>query len=126
MTMVRSILAVVAGFLFIAVTSTAVDFALEKTIWPGLAHAEASTGVWVIVTLYRAVLSILGCTIAAWLAPSRPMTHALALGALGVAVSTLGLVAMWGTGPLWYPVALVVIALPCGWLGGRLYLMRAA
>jgi len=24
-------------------------------------------------------------------------------------------------GPAWYPIALVITALPCAWLGGRLY-----
>src|SRR5690349_8835915 len=102
----RRILAVVGGFLFIAVLSTLADTALEKTIWPGLARADATTAQWIVVTLYRAAISIAGCVLAAWLAPDRPMAHALALGVVGVIVSALGLFVMWGVGPLWYPVAL--------------------
>ncbi len=116
----RSILAVVAGLVLIFVLSIAVDTALEKTVLPGLARAEATTLQWIFVTLYRAVISIAGCYLAARLAPDRPMAHALALGLVGVVVSALGLFFMWGVGPLWYPVALVVIALPCGYIGGRL------
>jgi len=122
----RSVLAVVAGFLLIVVLSVGVDTILEQTVLPGLAHAQGTTLVWVFVTLYRALISVAGCFFAAWLAPSRPMAHAIALGIVGVVVSTLGLLVMWGTGPLWYPVALVLIALPCAWIGGRLYVSRTA
>jgi hypothetical protein len=123
---VRSVLAVVAGFLVIVVLSVGIDTLLEQTILPGLARAEASTGVWLFVTFYRAAVSIGGCFVAAWLAPRRPMGHAIALGILGIVVSTAGLVAMWGVGPMWYPIALIVMALPCAWIGGKLYETRLA
>jgi hypothetical protein len=47
---------------------------------------------------YRFVFGVVGCWIAARLAPYAPMRHALALGALGVLVSTAGAVAMWKAG----------------------------
>ena len=28
---------------------------------------------------------------------------------------------MWGVGTHWYPIALIVIALPCAYIGGWLY-----
>jgi hypothetical protein len=52
------------------------------------------------------------------------MRHALILGAIGAVLSTVGLFAMWGVGPLWYPIALVIVALPCAWAGGKLHEMR--
>lgn len=121
----RSILAVLAGFIVIVILSTAADMALERTIWPGLAHADATTGQWLIVTLYRAVISIFGCWLTATLAPNRPVDHALGLGIVGGIVSTLGLFVMWGVGPLWYPLALILMSIPCAWIGGRLYAGRA-
>ncbi len=117
----RHILAVLAGFVLIAVLSIAADMALEETILPGLANAKATTAQWLFVVFYRAAFSIAGCALAAWFAPSRPMAHALALGWIGAVFSTIGLIVMWGVGPLWYPVALILIALPCGWAGGALY-----
>jgi hypothetical protein len=52
------------------------------------------------------------------------MQHALILGAVGVVLSLIGLLATWNKGPefgpKWYPLALVVLALPCAWIGGRL------
>jgi hypothetical protein len=56
------------------------------------------------------------------------MLHALVLGALGLAVSTLGAVVTWNKGPAfgphWYPLALVVLAMPQAWVGGKLYEMQ--
>jgi hypothetical protein len=56
------------------------------------------------------------------------MLHSMVLGALGFVVSILGAVATWHGGPAfgphWYPVALVVLALPTAWVGARLYLAQ--
>ena len=58
------------------------------------------------------------------------MGHALALGVIGVLISSAGAIYAWdkgpGFGPRWYPIGLVVTALPTAWLGGRLYVRRAA
>jgi hypothetical protein len=57
------------------------------------------------------------------------MAHAMLLGWVGLALSALGVVVTWnlgpGYGPRWYPISLVVTALPCAWLGGKLA-MRSA
>lgn len=51
------------------------------------------------------------------------MKHALILGAIGTVLSFLGLLAAasMNLGSLWYPVALVLVAMPCAWLGGTLH-----
>jgi hypothetical protein len=77
-----------------------------------------------LATAYRVIFGVLGCYIAARLAPDRPMWHSMAVGVVGVVVSTIGLVATWNAGPAfgprWYPIALVLVAIPCAWLGGTL------
>ena len=77
-----------------------------------------------LATIYRTVYGVLGCYIAARLAPSKPMLHAMVLGFLGFALSIVGVVMTWNRtaefGPRWYPIALVVLALPTAWLGGKL------
>ena len=79
---------------------------------------------WALATAYRIAYGIAGCWLAARLAPDRPMWHALALGWLGVVLSTFGTVATWNLGPAfgpkWYPIALVLTALPSAWVGGKL------
>jgi hypothetical protein len=56
------------------------------------------------------------------------MQHALVLGVVGLALSIAGAVGTWNAGPefgpKWYPLALVAIALPCAWVGGRLRAMQ--
>jgi hypothetical protein len=53
------------------------------------------------------------------------MSHALALGVIGLVLSILGAVATWNKGPAyghaWYPLALVALAVPNAWAGGKLY-----
>jgi hypothetical protein len=52
------------------------------------------------------------------------MLHALAGGAVGLALSMVGAGVTWNRGPdfgpHWYPLALVATALPCAWVGGKL------
>jgi hypothetical protein len=116
----KSIGAVLAGLVAIFVLSHVTDFALEK---PGIMKLPFSDNpTWFIlgVTFYRLVYSVIGCYIAALLAPSNPMRHALILGVIGVILSSLGAIAMWEQGPGWYAISLIIFALPCAWLGGKL------
>jgi len=71
---------------------------------------------------------VLGSYIAATLAPNRPMKHALALGVVGFVVNILGAVATWNMNlaPAWFTLALIALALPCAWLGGKLRLSLGA
>ena len=85
---------------------------------------------FLLATVYRAVYSVVGSYLAARLSSERGMRNALILGALGVVASAAGLAATWNKGPEfgphWYPVALIVLSLPCAWLGGKLTLRRPA
>jgi hypothetical protein len=120
----KSIGAVIAGFIAILVLSVGTDTVLEQIgVFPR--QALFDTGLLLIALAYRSVYSVIGCYLTAKLAPDRPMRHALALGSLGVAVSAAGTIAARDLGPLWYGVALVVIALPLAWLSGRLFELRS-
>ena len=120
----RSIGAVFAGLIVIFVLSTAVDVVLHATgVFPPWGK-PMSDPLFALATAYRIVISIGGCYIAARLAPDRPMKHALALGVVGVVVSIAATIATWNRGPefgpKWYPIGLVVVAMPCAWIGGKL------
>ena len=124
----RRIGAVLAGFLAIFILSTATDVALHATgVFPPWGQ-PMSDALFLLATAYRIVFGVVGCYIAARLAPDRPMQHALALGVVGFAVSILGAVATWDRGPAfgphWYPVAIIAITMPCAWAGGRLRVMQ--
>jgi hypothetical protein len=124
----RSVGAVVAGLLAIVVLSTATDMVLHATgVFPPLGR-PMSDALFLLATAYRIVYGVAGCYTAARLAPDRPMQHALVLGVVGLVVSIAGAVATWNRGPAfgpkWYPLAVIAIALPCAWVGGRLRLMQ--
>ena len=127
--LLKSAGAVLAGLVTVVVLSIAVDAIMHATgaLPPmgsrmGHGHAALALG-------YRLVIGVLGGWVTAWLAPQRPIKHALILGLFGLALSTLGAAATWNVGPAfgpkWYPLALVATALPCSWLGGKIYTLRA-
>jgi len=116
----RQIGAVLAGLLAIFVITTVTDIVLHATgIFPPWGQ-PMSSALFLVALAYRIVYGVLGCYIAARLAPDRPMGHAVALGVVGVVLSTAGAVAMWEAGPAWYSLAVIGIALPCAWVGGKL------
>ena len=122
----RSILAVLAGILA-GIALTVVTDAVLHTVgfFPPLGKWTPS-GRLAVATAYRIVYAILGSYIVARLAPNRPMMHALISGGLGVVASVVGAVVTWNKdlGPHWYPVALVITALPCAWVGGWIRLAQ--
>ena len=85
-------------------------------------------GTLLLATAYRVVYGVAGSYLIARLAPSQRMLHALVGGVFGVIVSAVGAVATWNSGPAfgphWYPLALIVTALPSAWVGGKLRLMQ--
>jgi hypothetical protein len=130
MNILKSIGAVLAGAVVGVVLSIVTDEALRAAgIFTPLGH-PMSDALLLLATFYRTVYGILGSYVTARLAPNRPMMHALILGAIGVAASLAGVVVAWNRvaefGPRWYPIALVVLAMPQSWLGGQLRLMQLA
>jgi hypothetical protein len=122
--LLRSIGALLAGFLAIVILSTATDLALHATgVYPPM-NERMSDKLFALATAYRIVFGIAGCYLAARLAPDRPMKHALILGVVGLVLSIAGAAAMWDAGPAWYSLAIIAIALPCAWIGGRVVLLQ--
>jgi hypothetical protein len=52
--------------------------------------------------------------------------HALILGAIGLVVSLIGVMAsmQMNMGPVWYPAMVAAAALPCSFLGGYLFSLK--
>jgi len=124
----KSIGAVFAGVLFIIVATTLVDVALHVTgVYPPMG-ASLDDRLALIATSYRVIISIAGAWLTAKLAPRNPMKHALILGAVGVVLGLGGVVAnaYKPMGPTWFPIALVVLAIPQCWLGGWIFTSRPA
>jgi hypothetical protein len=120
----RSIAAVFAGVVAVFILSLGTDVVMHATgIFPPWFQPMAGA-LFMLALAYRIVYGIAGGYVAARLAPNRPMAHAIALGVVGLLLSSAGAAGTWNKGPefgpKWYPLALVVTALPCAWLGGKL------
>ena len=129
MNILKSIGAVIAGLFFIFLTHNGTDFILESLgIFTPITERFETT--WMVVTalVYRILFSIAGCFVTAWLAPSKPLLHAMILGTIGFILSTIAAIVLIprDLGPAWYPIALAVSALPCAWIGGKLVQDRLA
>jgi hypothetical protein len=110
--------------LAVIILSIGTDAAMNAFgVFPTLGE-PMSDSMLMLATVYRTIYGLAGAYTTARLAPDRPMRHALILGTLGLLVSVVGVVATWNTKPVigheWYPLALVVLAMPPAWLGGRL------
>lgn len=117
----RSVGAILAGFLAIVILSTGTDMALHAAgVYPPW-EQRMSDPLFALALAYRIVFGIAGCWLAARLAPDRPMGHALALAAIGTVLSAAGAAAMWKFGPAWYSIGVIAISLPCGWVGAKLH-----
>ena len=119
----RSAGAVFAALLAVFVLSLGTDEVLHLLqLYPPWGQRMADP-LFLLATAYRIVFNVAGGYIAARLAPYAPMRHALVLGVVGLVLSLLGVlgaIAKPELGPMWYPIALVILAVPCAWLGGRI------
>jgi hypothetical protein len=120
--------AVLLGFVVVVVLSLGTDQVLHVLqVYPPWGQPMWDPRLNLLALAYRCVYAVLGSYIAARVAPRNPMRHALALGVVGLVLSSAGALGAMAAemGPNWYPIALVVTALPCAWLGGVLYRMRS-
>ena len=123
--LLRSFGAVVAGLLAVFLLSLGTDVIMHATgIFPPW-FQPMSDALFLFALAYRIIFGIAGGYIAARLAPGQPLKHALVLGFVGLVLSVAGAAATWNAipalGPKWYPLALVVTAIPCAWIGGKLH-----
>ncbi len=122
--MLRSIAAIFAGLITGIILSVGTDAVMAAMgFLPPPGH-RAANGPLLVATVYRTIYGLVASYIAAWLAPDRAMLHAMLLGVIDFIVSLIGVVFTWNKGPQygphWYPIALVVLALPAAWVGGKI------
>lgn len=117
----RALLAAILANVVLSLATDQVFHALD--IYPPWGQPMWDNALNALALSYRLVYGVGSGYLAARLAPSAPMRHALAVGGIGLLLTIVGGIGAMvaKVGPLWYPLALVVTALPCAWLGGRLY-----
>ena len=121
MNTLKSIGAVLAGFIFVLVSHTGTDAILEKIgIFPPPDQGLFITWMLVLALGYRMFFTVVGGAITAALAPQNPMKHVTILAIIGTLGGIGGIFAGWNLSQHWYPIALAITAYPCVWLGGKL------
>ena len=122
----KSVYAILIGAATVIVVTTLIDIALHAAnVYPPL-EQPIDDALALLASSYRLVIGIGAASLTARLAPNSPMKHALVLGALGAAAALAGVVTTWnaGLGPRWYPISLVILAIPEAWVGARLRSFR--
>ena len=95
--MLRSVFAILVGFVAIAALAFGTGAALAAAgVVPPPGQPLTDPGLLLMNMAYVAVFAIAGCWLAAYLAPNRPMLHALILGALGFVFNVFGAIASRG------------------------------
>ena len=126
----KSFLAVLAGLAFTFVVAVVLDLLMHVSGVYGTEVSDMTTSDWLIALSYRLLSAIGAGWVTARLAPSRPMYLAVMLGAIGTAIALLGVIFAWARspdlGPIWYSLLLMLSAIPCTWLGGKLAGSRGA
>lgn len=113
MNILRSIGAVLAGVLVIALLSTLTDTLIQT-----INHGEYPQ-LW-LAFLYRSIFTVLGGYITASISRQQPMRQVTILGAIGIVACAAGFFTHRDLGIHWYPFALTITAFPLCWFGGKL------
>jgi len=122
-TTLKSIGAILAGFLSGALLSIATDFIMEKSGMMSMENfKQSSPAIILFVIFYRFIFNVIGCYLTARLAPNKPMKHVIIIGIIGTVLSILGSIAMWEYAIPFYNITIILMSLPSAWLGGKFFL----
>ncbi len=119
--LLRHIVPVAAGGAVALMLTVVTDNTLgAHGVLPASGESSLTTGSLLLIAAYRGVFSVLGCHIAARLAPEgQPrMRYALALGILMLLLNVTGAVSNWGRVPSWYLLGSIALTLPYAIIGG--------
>ena len=131
----KNIGAVIAGFLLTLILTRGMDILLESIGFFPTVEEQQKYGfniLWmnIVAIAYRIAFTILGGYVTVKLSANRPMRNVNILGIVGTIVAIIGNIVvsqipeMANVLPLWFSVALVLIAYPSVWTGGKLTTIR--
>ena len=118
--LLRSVWAVVAGFLTMAVMVMVLTVIAVKAM--GLKSAQPTPGYLELNVVYSLAAAALGGWVTGWIARPRSLEHGYVLGGLMVVMGVLSYFQYKGTQPVWYQVLMTVVPgiiaiLAAGWAG---------
>ncbi len=103
--MKRLILSTVAGFLFTAIITTAVDHIFHVIkVFPPYGEPFINTGLLSFAFAYRGLFAITGAYITARIAKEKARKAVLVSGCIGTIAWLAGLIQFWDLAPVWYNI----------------------
>lgn len=119
---IKSIGAILAGFVLTVILSLGTDFALNAVGFLKMENfKENSTIVVLVVIIYRFIFNVVGCYLTAKLAPSNPLKHCLIIGIIGTVLSLAASIAMWNEAVPFYNISVILMSIPSAYVGAKLY-----
>lgn len=122
----RAFTSLVVGVAFTIVATLLVDTLLRTyDVFPS-ADLPMSTQSAVLALAYRVAIGFVAGQIAAAISPWNFSTHAVILGLAVIVANLFGIATIWnrGIGPQWYPIAILVLAIPQSVAGAKTYEWR--
>ena len=119
--LIRHIIPVVAGGMVTLLLTVVTDNWLSAhQVLPSSHTSVFETGPLLLAAGYRGLFAILGCHLAARMAPvGQPrIRYALALGAVLLVTSLVGAASLWGRVPIWYSLGGIALTIPYAIIGG--------
>jgi hypothetical protein len=119
--LLRHIMPVVAGGVVTTLLNLVTDNSLNAHgVLPSPERPMFDTGPLLLVAAYRSLFAIVGCHLAARLAPAgQPrIRYALALGFVMLVLNIVGAGTLWGRVPLWYSLTGIALTIPAAIIGG--------
>jgi hypothetical protein len=119
---VRSIVAVGAGFFAVMVLGAAADMAfaeLSPNAFDAVGHAREQSSL-IIKLAYETLFAFLAGYVTARIAIRRPYLHAFVMGCIVLAGRALIAVTAWDVTPPWFNLGILVLILPVALLGAKL------
>jgi hypothetical protein len=114
----RIILAVTASYIADGVLVVATEFSLVA------AGFAATQSYYVVDLISQCLYTIIGGYLCCIIAGATKRAALAGLMGLGLFVGTADLVSSWKTEPHWYGIALLIVYLPCVWIGWTLKARR--
>ena len=117
----RSIAGILVAILLNIAFSLGLDTVFHMAgVYPPMDQGMFETSDNLLAFSYRFIITVFANVIGLRVAGYAPRGHAIALGAVGLALGTLGavvttMVIEQDLGPDWYPWALAASAIPCAW-----------
>lgn len=120
--MLRSIVAVVVGFLLWTVLWLGSNSILT-IVTPDSFNEDGSTdrvGIFILLLILSALFSVIAGYTTAWIARINGMRSALILGIILLLVGIFVQIQFWDLFPIWYNLIFLVLLLPATLLGAKL------